>query len=575
MSKQLFVKRKNNNKYWILTAAIISLVIVLTISLNSILENTLRQIININLEKYNSSTNKIFSIGTSELNIWERTLIIKNISIVPDSTVFNGMKNGSLKQVSSMGINIPLLKIRKLGILKMLTKRDFSLKEIVVEGVEFTVYKNNLKVRVENNESNLSLDSVYIAGLKNISLNRIEFKSYSYTSINITTNDTLFSFRGNDFEINGLELDKVTDSEKIYTLNTKKLSLRMQEQHINFRDENYSIALGELNYLVADGTISLLDFALKPTLNKYKLGASYKYTKEVFDVKIKSINIFGYNVAKALKQGVINIDSVLIDGANIDIYKDRRLPFNLDNRPLFIQQKLKKMKQPLHIKNVRVSNGNFNFSLHPKNSKQLLQVGISNISGNIGFITSIKDSLQSGKQLTVNVKGILMDASPLQLKIKMPYNKANDSFYITGKLGSGSFTKFNPALHPVTGIKFKNGRLKSLRFYANASPSSSVGQMTMLYTNLQAEIPKKNIDKKNKFLSLGANTVLHASNPSRNGKIRISTIKTDRVLYKGFGNLLWKTVQSGIVNTVLVTGESHKKAEQKTQTKGRRKKRKK
>ncbi len=530
----------------------------LTISLNSILESTLQQIIKINFEKYNSSTNKIFSIGASELNIWKRTLIIKNISIVPDSTVLNGIKNGTLKQVSSMGINIPLLKIRKLGILKMLTKRDFSLKEIVVDGVEFTVYKNNLKVRVENNESNLSLDSVYIAGLKNISLSRIEFKSYSYTSINITTNDTLFSFRGNDFEINGLELDKVAGSEKFYTLNTKELSLRMQEQHINFRDENYSIALGELNYSVAEKTISLLDFTLKPTLNKYKLGASYKYTKEVFDVEIKSINIFGYNVAKALKQGVIDIDSVLIDRANIDIYKDRRLPFNLDNRPLFIQQELKMMKQPLHIKNVRVSNGNFNFSLHPHNSEQLMRVGISNISGNIGFITSIKDSLQSGKQLTVNVKGILMDASPLQLKINMPYNKADDSFYISGKLGSGNFTKFNQALYPVTGIKFKSGRLKSIRFYANASPSSSVGQMTMLYNNLQAEIPKKNIDKNNKILSFGANTVLHVSNPSKKGRIRISTIKTERVLYKGFGNLLWKTVQSGIVNTVLFAGKSHK-----------------
>ncbi len=98
----------------------------LTISLNSILESTLQQIIKINFEKYNSSTNKIFSIGASELNIWKRTLIIKNISIVPDSTVLNGIKNGTLKQVSSMGINIPLLKIRKLGILKMLTKRETS-----------------------------------------------------------------------------------------------------------------------------------------------------------------------------------------------------------------------------------------------------------------------------------------------------------------------------------------------------------------------------------------------------------------------------------------------------------------
>jgi len=39
----------------------------------------------------------------------------------------------------------------------------------------------------------------------------------------------------------------------------------------------------------------------------------------------------------------------------------------------------------------------------------------------------------------------------------------------------------------------------------------------------------------------------------------------DRVSYKGFGNVLWKTLQSGIVNTIAPFGLTKEKADAKKQ----------
>ena len=559
--------RERHKKPWITLAIIITIITVLTISLNSILENTLQQTINSQIKTYNSTSAKKLEVGKISLNIWARTLTINDIRIVPDSSMFKKLKQGSLEQMSILEINIPHLKINRLGIFEIVIKRKLSLKKILLNDVEFTIYKNELNVVPQKTESKPSLDSISVAKLKSISLGKIEFNLFRYTTINVNTNDTIFSFSGNNFEIDGLELDKVFNSERQFNLNTEKLSLKMREQRINLQDANYIIILDKLNYSFADGIITSSNFAIKPAIDKYKLGASYKYTKEVFGVEVKSVNIFGYKIAKGLKQGIIDIDSILIDGANIDIYKDRHLPFDLDKRPLLIQQKLKALKQPLYIKNVRVNNCNFNFTLQPEGTQKLLHVSISDISGNIGFITSIKDSLKSDKNLTINFDGVLMDASPLSLTIKMPYNSPVDSFYFSGKLGRGNLPKFNPALYPATGIKFNGGHLNSLNFYAHASPNFSVGQMTMLYNDLEAEINKKNVDKKNKLLSFGANTVLRVSNPTKKGKTRISTINIKRTLYKGFGNLLWKTVQSGVINTILPTGKSYKKETESNKTK--------
>ncbi len=559
------MKKESHKKRWIVLGVVVTITVALIFSLNIILGSILRRYFDSHLETINNNTHKELKVGKIKFNLLERTLTLKNLSIVPDSSMFEQLKHDKLEQVSIMKIVIPVLKLKKLGVLRMLTGRNLSLNKILVQGVEFTIYKNEIitdKEKKKDAKSNISLDSIHIAGLNSINLSDVEFELFSYTTINVTTNDTILSFHGDDFKIRGLELVKTNSTDDFFRFSTEKLLLKMQQQRINLRNANYFISLGELNLYFNDSLITASDFMVKPTRDKYKLGASYKYTKEIIDVEAKSINFFGYKAGKAFRQGIFDIDSVLIAGMKIDIYKDITKPFDIDKRPLLIQQQLKALKQPLHIKNVRVKDGNFNFASRSESSDKLMTVDISNIEADIDFITSIKDSLQSGKKLQINLSGILMGASSVSIDINMPYNSPVDTFYFSGELGSGDFSKFNPALYPVTGIKFDSGRLNSLKFYANASPKYAEGLMTMLYEDLEAEVSKKNTNKENKLLSFAANTVLRTSNPSKKGKTRVALIKTNRVKYKGFGNLLWKSVQSGLINTILPTGKLHKEEKQ-------------
>jgi hypothetical protein len=82
--------------------------------------------------------------------------------------------------------------------------------------------------------------------------------------------------------------------------------------------------------------------------------------------------------------------------------------------------------------------------------------------------------------------------------------------------------------------------------------------MTMLYDGLAAEVVKKDQQSKNKFLSWAANAVLKTSNPGKNGKTRVVVIGFERVMYKGLGNFLWKTLQTGITSTITPTGKQVK-----------------
>ena len=140
-------------------------------------------------------------------------------------------------------------------------------------------------------------------------------------------------------------------------------------------------------------------------------------------------------------------------------------------------------------------------------------------------------------------------------------------------MAASKFINYESALYPALGIKISNGYLDGLVFDASADNYSSYGEMTMLYHDLETNILKSETDKrKSLFKSWGVNKIVHKGNPGKNEKVREVIMSFDRVEYKGLGNYLWKTIQSGLVNSISPTGKktSDYKDQQKKEKKLRR-----
>jgi hypothetical protein len=179
---------------------------------------------------------------------------------------------------------------------------------------------------------------------------------------------------------------------------------------------------------------------------------------------------------------------------------------------------------------------------------------MSDINASINNISSLKDSISIDKDLTIDFKAILI-STPIETFIKMPYNSADGRFYFSGNtLGTTKFTFFNSTVLPAIGVKLIGGRLDGINWDAVGNSTAMDGNFTMLYTDLEVELFKKD-NSTNKALSWIANSLVKSSNPSKNGNTIVSTMHFERVPYKGIGNYLWKSIQSGIVNALVPTGK--------------------
>ena len=63
------------------------------------------------------------------------------------------------------------------------------------------------------------------------------------------------------------------------------------------------------------------------------MAAEFKYTKEIYDVQVKKIDVHSFYIAKFVREGDLYIDSIDIYNIDLKILKDKRYPFDESLRP--------------------------------------------------------------------------------------------------------------------------------------------------------------------------------------------------------------------------------------------------
>lgn len=560
---------KINYKKW---GIILGIIVVLIISANIILSSIISNIVTNQLEKINKKGEVTFKVDRVFIDIFTSKLKIRGISIKPDSLYFQKFKAGETEKSAEATFELSKLNIKGVNLFKILLFKEINLKRIEAKGIDVTVYKSDKFIKNEVEEEkkeDVRLDSIFIKGIKDIGLSEIWIDELEFKIINVQSNDTLFAYTENECSITGVDLKPYEDSEGLFALVSNNFNINLKKQHFDLKTGNYSILFEEINFNYEDQEIKINDFSLKPTEDKFELARSFPYNSEVFDVDVEDITISGVDFDRVVLTGVTSIDTILVNGLNINIFKDQTKPFNLEKRPKFVNEKLKTLKDAINIETFLVKDSHLLYQERLPETKNLMAIAISDLNAQISNITSIKDSLKAKEKLTINLKGKLNDKASLNLDIFMPYTMYNNSFSFEGQVGKAKFSDFNSAIYPALGAKVKSGTIDHISFSVNGTPTGTTGSMTLLYHDLSADFFKakpKNEGEKSKAMSWLANSVVTGQNPTAKGRTLVALIEFERVPYKGFGNIIWKSFMSGLVNTVSPLGKIEKESKDSRET---------
>jgi hypothetical protein len=537
---------------------ILLLGVLLVIFANVILKSIASPYLNQEITKINEEKEYILSVEDFNINIFLGRINIEGLSIKPKEEFLDSLVNGTTKERTLKAISASKVTFSGWTFLSYLTKKQIDVKKIIIDQLNFNLYRpqKNYQVKMvdKEKESSFSIDSIYISGVKKISLTEVKIENYGFHIIDASNMDTISAYKGNELIIDGIDLEPVEDKIGYFHLDNSALEIRLQKQEFNLSGGLYVLSFENFLYTFGDEHISIDGLNFKPRLSNAEVMSTSKYSSEVYDITIKNISIAGFDLDPFIHSGVLYIDQIAIDSMTTLIAKDKSKPFNEDKRVLLPVQGLKKTNQPLQINSISITNSFLNYSEQDKAPKDLLNLDMSEINATILNISSLKDYVSIDKDLTIDFKAKLL-STPIETYIKMPYNSSDGRFYFSGNsLGATNFTFFNSTILPAIGVKLVGGRLNGLSWEAIGNSTAMDGSFTMLYTDLEVELFKKD-NSENKALSWIANTLVKSSNPSKSGKTTVSTMHFERVPYKGIGNYLWKSIQSGIVNALVPTGK--------------------
>ncbi len=562
---------KKQKRWLIIIGSILGFLIIVIITINIIIATIIRGKIDEALNK--NTTDYHVSIKRVGVNILTGNLNIRGLKIIPDSTLIKGVKDGTVDLKFIQSSEIGLFRIAGVDIYKALVDGEIYARRILLKNANVKILNapkrtEPVKDVKDQSRNKFNPDSISIQGLNKINLHEIDLVNCKLQIIDLKNEKVLFSTGNLDLYLYSVDFITHPDNPNVFRMEFSKFRAELSIRSLLLPGGWYSLDIERLLYNNAGNYLQIDGLAMHPTYkNKYKMAKAFKFTKEIYDLDIDKIYISSFNLFNTITKNRVIVDSVGIDGLKVEILKDKRYPFDETKRPKLPHQLLKTMKFPLYIRKVSLTGSDLVYQEKMKDIKDLMTVSLGSLNVNIQNVTSIKDSIRNVKMMKIRLKGKLMRKAPLTIDFAFPLNIRKDTFYFGGWMGSARLKTFNPASFPAIGAKFEKGKLKNIHFEGGANDSVSRGEMTMLYSDMAVNILQKDRIKKNKFMSWAADAVSRTANPGKNGKTRVAVMGFNRVMYKGFGNFMWKTLQTGIVNTISPVGKTIKEDKSKKQQK--------
>ena len=537
----------------IIILSIFIIFFLLKILLSNFVENKVTDALN------NSKSDKyITSVEDVNFKLFDRSITFDNIFISPKPTFLSDSLSQNINNDTLEKITISSIKINDIRFFDYLFRKDINIGELEIN--DLIIQKSNRKKVDTVSKKPINLDSIHIDKINGLKIDKFNLNNIQFSIVDSITNKSVFYHKPVNLDLDGFQLKKVKDQQfKLMPINK---NFKINNIEIGLTKKEYSLFIEEIDLNTETSSIQIINLKYKTLNGKYALAKKDIYNNVVPEFSIEKIELVKIDFTKLIQNEGLFIDNILISKAVIDLYKDRRKPYDKRLYKELPHLALKKMEYPLYIKQININNSLLLLEESFPNKNMNLKLSINEINATINNISTIDKFKEN--PIKAKLESKLMNKAKLVANFTFPMNTDQSTFYFDGNLGSTKFTYFDEVIYPVLGLKILEGNLDNLSFQAKANKYSSSGTMKMLYHDLNATVYKHdNPNEKSKVLSWAVKTVLHNSNPTKKKKARIAILSHKYEPEKGIGNYLWKILQSGIVNTLSPAGnKTSKKADE-------------
>ena len=541
--------------FLIITATILILALLINSYLSPILSQKVRDAVL-------KSSDSLYTIDfpLAEFHILRGTIVVYNITLKPDTAVYNRLKKDHLAPNNLVELKVRRLTVSDVHAFELLFHDKLDIGEILLKEptlhisyqlnqVKDTTLKDN---RTPWRKMSKSLRSIRVG---KIVLGDINFKYEDYSGNKVVISE----LKEMNLSAFNLLIDSTTQTDKTRLLYCKNIVAQLNDYESKTPNGLYLYKVNSLLLSTANSQLDINGLTLNP-IDKNTFFTKSKSDR--FSLRIDSLKLNNFDFLNYHKYRRFNVSSISVKSGAIQIFANpnKRIA-GPDRVKTFPNAALKSLDFDLKIDTFLVSKFNVLYNEYNQKSDKTGSIIFNDCTAIVSNITTNKAALQKNNICDVSVSSYFMNRAKLSLAMDFNLSDEKNSFSYKGQLGPMDLKYVNPAAMPLGMVKITNGTLKQFIFNIKANEAGDQGRVGLLYNNLTISVLKPdsvfdNLRRK-PIATLFANIfIVKHNNPDiAGGMPRSVYVNYTRLPETPFFGSLWQTLFNGIKPCVGLTAE--------------------
>ncbi len=555
--KQQTMAAQKRRKIWIWLAGIFG-VLVLIIGVAALIINAKwKPTLTAKLkEGVYEGSDHLYSLNFKDirLNIITGSVVLDDVSLYPDSAVFEQLKSVRKAPAHLFRIKLAHLKISRVGILTAYFKKRLNVNSIVLDHPSIDMVYQKVPKRIDTVKDDRTLYQQISKSLKSISIYAVKVVDADFDYYNGLKK--LNSVKHLSINVNDILIDSLSQFDTTRVFHSKEIAFGLSGYSSITKDKMYALKIDSIKGSLSKKTISISGIKLTPQYPDLTFSRKYATQKDRYDLNFKKINFSGVDFIGLNSDGDLRAKKITIGESRVAVFLNRELPPpNFDKGRNYPHEALKRLPIPTIVDTLSLKNVAIAYTEYDPKNKDRGTLHLENLHGNILNLTNDSLRLTKYNHAYANLTTYIMGKGKLNVKIDFNLTSPNAAFTYVGHVEPFDLKILNPLSKSLGMVAIESGKVRSVDFTVSANLRSSSGTVKFAYNDLKVDLLKEdedtNVKKKKGFLSFLANTVLIKNdNPTKGDAIRISKVTYQRLPQASFFNLMWKSVFVGIRETV-------------------------
>ncbi|MEO9023260.1 MAG: hypothetical protein ABI237_18445 [Ginsengibacter sp.] len=334
---------------------------------------------------------------------------------------------------------------------------------------------------------------------------------------------------------------------------TKEAEVVADRFILRSEDGNYHFDFKNIQINSLQKELQVASFNIIPAKGEKGFTSGFPFQKDRYDIQLSGIQLTDIDMNSLIDKQLV-ASELMINHTIAKIYRDLHKPLEKKSKVgNYPSQLLTRLDIPINISKAVLKDAYIEYRENEVLSDSIGEISFAGTKLNISNITNVPAEIRKNKRMNISFDTKVLREIPLKGNVRFMLNSDQGDFVVNGHTPSFDAMILNKVSVPMGLIKINSGDIHSINFHLTGNDTSAKGDFLMKYDNLKVEVLKRDKNtgevKKRGLASLAANAIVKNKNPDHNG-LRKMNPEYGRDIYKSFFNLVWKTVFTGMKETV-------------------------